>query len=67
MLSIERLRHLFVATAMFNATDVANYTLSISAFLSGTKNIPLSEAARQSKNVHGSETLHCLCYTDNDT
>ena len=50
-----------MATAMFNATDVANYTLSISAFLSGSKNIPLSEAARQSKNVHGSETLHCLC------
>ena len=61
MLSIERLSHLFVATAMFNATDVANYTLSISAFLRGTKNIPLSEAARQSKNVHGSEALHCLC------
>ena len=61
MLSIERLRHLFVAIVMFNATEVANYTLSISAFLRGTKNIPLSEAARQSKDVHGSEALHCLC------
>ena len=59
MLSIERLSHLFVAAVMFNAKEAANYTLSISAFLRGTKSIPLSEAARQSKNVHGSEALHC--------
>ena len=61
MLSIERLSHLFVAAVMFNAKEAANYTLSIIAFLRGTKSIPLSEAARQSKNVHGSEALHCLC------
>ena len=61
MLSIERLSHLFVATVMFNAKEAANYTLSISSFLRGTKRIPLSEAARQSKNVHGSEALRCLC------
>ena len=45
MLSIERLIHLFVAAVMFNAKEAANYTLSISAFLRGTKSIPLSEAA----------------------
>ena len=46
---------------VLNAKEAANYTLSISAFLRGTKSIPLSEAARQSKNVHGSEALHYLC------
>ena len=61
MLSIERLSHLFVATLRCNATQVTNHTLSMCAFLRGTKNIPLSEAARQAKNVHGSEALHCLC------
>ena len=58
MLSIERLSHLFVAAVMFNAKETANYTLSISAFLRGTKSIPLSEAARQSKNVHA--VKHCI-------
>ena len=61
MLSIERLSHLFVATVRCNATEVANYTLSICAFWCGTKNIPLLEASRQAKNVHGSDALHCLC------
>ena len=61
MLSIERLSHLFVAAVMFNAKEAANYTLSINAYLRGTKSIPLSKASRQSKNVHGSEALHCLC------
>ena len=63
MLSIERLSHLFVAAVMFNAKEAANYTLSISAFLRGTTSIPLSQAARQSKNVHGSEALHCVKLT----
>ena len=31
------LSHLFVAAVMFNAKEAANYTLSISAFLRGTK------------------------------
>ena len=53
MLSNERLSHLFVATLRCNATDVTNHTLSMC--------VPLSEAARQAKNVHGSEALHCLC------
>ena len=61
MLSNERLSHLFVATLRCNATDVTNHTLSMCAFLRGTKNIPLSEAACQAKNVHGSEAMHCLC------
>ena len=61
MLSIECLSHLFVATLRCNATQVTNRTLSMWAFLRGTKNIPLSAAARQAKNVHGSEALHCLC------
>ena len=61
MLSNERLSHLFVATLRCNATDVTIHTLSMCAFLRGTKNIPLSETACQAKNVHGSEALHCLC------
>ena len=66
MLSIERLSHLFVAAMTaakeyFNVKEAANYTLSINAYLRGTKSIPLSKASRQSKNVHGSEALHCLC------
>ena len=61
MLSIERLSRLFVAAVMFNAKEAANYTLSINANLRGTNSIPLSKASRQSKNVHGSEALHCLC------
>ena len=61
MLSIERLSHLFVATVSCNATEFANYTLSICTLWRGTKKIPLSEAARQAKNVHDSEALHCLC------
>ena len=61
MLSIERLSYLFVAAVMFNAKEAANYSLSIGAFLRGTKSIPLSEAARQSKNVHGSEAYCIVC------
>ena len=59
MLSIERLSHLFVAVVMFNAKEAANYTLSISAFLRGTKSIPLSEAARQSIRM-STAVKHCI-------
>ena len=51
---------LFVAAVMVNAKEAANYTSSIRAFLRGTKNIPLSQAASQTKNIGGSEALHYL-------